>query len=132
MIYTGVQDDLEAHIAAADICICPLFAGGGTRMKLLEYMAAGKPIISTAKGAEGLQIVDGEHMLIREEAQSMAEAISALMAEPQLAHNLGRAAQEFASHYDWSVIAQAYLELYAGQGRGPIGIHACWPWNHLR
>jgi MoaA/NifB/PqqE/SkfB family radical SAM enzyme/glycosyltransferase involved in cell wall biosynthesis len=118
LVYTGVQENLEAHIAAADVCICPLFAGGGTRMKLLEYMAAGKPIISTAKGAEGLQIEDGVQMLLREDAQSMTEAVSELLAEPQRARALGAAALEFAAHYDWSVVAQSYIELYQGQGRG--------------
>jgi glycosyltransferase involved in cell wall biosynthesis len=54
LIFPGPVDDLAAHIAAADLCICPIDAGGGTRMKLLEYMAAGKPTVSTTKGAEGI------------------------------------------------------------------------------
>jgi MoaA/NifB/PqqE/SkfB family radical SAM enzyme/glycosyltransferase involved in cell wall biosynthesis len=118
LIFTREQDDLEAHIAASDVCICPLFAGGGTRMKLLEYLAAGKPIVSTAKGAEGLQIVDGEQMLIREDVQGMVEAVCEILDSPSRAHSLGRSARDFAAHYDWLAIADAYIELYGGRGRG--------------
>ena len=57
--FTGPIDDLPAHIEAADLCICPLFAGGGTRMKILEYFAAGKAVVSTPLGAEGLEVTDG-------------------------------------------------------------------------
>ena len=53
IIFTGAVDDLAAYIQMADVCVCPLFSGGGTRLKLLEYMAAGKAIVST-KGAEGI------------------------------------------------------------------------------
>ena len=52
--FTGAVDDLAEHIAVADVCICPLRAGGGTRLKLLEYMAAGQAVVSTTKGAEGI------------------------------------------------------------------------------
>ena len=42
IIFTGAVNDLAAYIQMADVCVCPLFSGGGTRLKLLEYMAAGK------------------------------------------------------------------------------------------
>ena len=45
---------MAVYIRMADVCVCPLFSGGGTRLKLLEYMAAGKAIVSTKKGAEGI------------------------------------------------------------------------------
>ena len=44
VVLAGSVEDLPAHVAAADVCVCPVFAGGGTRMKLLEYMAAGQAV----------------------------------------------------------------------------------------
>jgi MoaA/NifB/PqqE/SkfB family radical SAM enzyme len=130
--FTGSVDDLPEHIAAADVCICPLFAGGGTRLKLLEYMAAGKPIVSTAKGAEGIQ-VDGE-MIIADGAAPFADAVLDLLADPARQAALGHAASRFARRFDWSAVTAAYGALYRGEGRGadwntrlPVSIEAHLP-----
>ena len=48
-IFTGAVEDLAAYMEMSDVCVCPLFSGGGTRLKLLEYMAAGKAIVSTKR-----------------------------------------------------------------------------------
>ena len=114
--FTGAVDDLPEHIAAADVCICPLFAGGGTRLKLLEYMAAGKPIVSTAKGAEGIQV--DQEMIIADGAAPFAEAVLALLADPQRRAVLGASAGRFARRYDWGAVTGAYRSLYDGVGRG--------------
>ncbi len=54
LIFTGVVDCIEDYINASDVVICPLLSGGGTRFKILEAIACGKPVISTTLGAEGL------------------------------------------------------------------------------
>ena len=118
VITPGSVDDLEAHVAAADVCVCPIFAGGGTRMKLLEYMAAGKPIVSTTKGAEGIAYTSGEHMLIGDTADDMVAHIRQVLDFPDDAVRLGRAAARFASAYDWSAVGQALCSVYGGEGRG--------------
>jgi len=123
VIAPGSVDDLEAHIAAADVCVCPIFAGGGTRMKLLEYMAAGKPIVSTTKGAEGIAYTAGEQMLVGDTADDMVAHIRDVLASSELASRLGRSAARFASAYDWSAVGSALCAVYGGEGRGE-------DWNH--
>ncbi len=116
--FAGPVDDLADHIAAADVCICPIMAGGGTRMKLLEYMAAGKAIVSTRKGAEGIQYTDGENIVVVDGLGPTVDALRALLADPSGRARLGAGATRFAQRYDWSRVAQAYVKLYQGEGRG--------------
>ena len=76
-------DDVEP-LRRGSISIVPLFEGSGTRMKVLEAMAAGSPIVSTAKGVEGVGAVPGEHYLQAETASQFNHAINQLMNDPQL------------------------------------------------
>ncbi|RME24372.1 MAG: glycosyltransferase, partial [Deltaproteobacteria bacterium] len=82
MVFAGPVEDLPAHVAAADLCLCPLFAGGGTRLKLLEYMAAGRAIVSTTKGAEGIACQPGEHLELADDPDAMADRVLALLDDP--------------------------------------------------
>lgn len=111
--FTGPVDDLPAHIEAADLCLCPLFAGGGTRMKLLEYFAAGKPVVSTALGAEGLEVQDGVHLRIADR-EAFPEAVLALLGDPEQRRRLGRAARSWVKARDWSSVAEAWRRVHAG------------------
>lgn len=115
--FTGAVDDLAEHIAAADVCVCPLRAGGGTRLKLLEYMAAGKPTVSTAKGAEGIPYTDGQNIVIADDPDAFADAAVALLGDSGRRDRLGAAAARFAAQYDWSAVTRSYLALYRGEGR---------------
>lgn len=112
--FTGAVDDLADHIAAADVCICPLRAGGGTRLKLMEYMAAGKPIVSTAKGAEGIPYTDGDNIWVADGDDTFADAVAALLADPALRRQMGHAAGRFAAQYDWSSVTRSYVDVYTG------------------
>ena len=83
--------------------------GSGTNLKLLEYFAAGVPVISTPFGARGLAIEDGRHLWIRE-VQEFASALEALRATPpaildEMAHAVRRTVEE---RYDWRSIAAAF------------------------
>jgi len=118
IIFTGAVDDLAEHIAAADVCVCPLDAGGGTRMKLLEYMAAGKPIVSTTKGAEGIQYEDGREICIANGPDAFAATTTELLTDPARRQQLSEDAARFALRYDWSAIAQAYVSVFRGVRRG--------------
>jgi len=118
IVFTGAVDDLAEHIAAADLCICPLDAGGGTRMKLLEYMAAGKPIVSTTKGAEGIQYEDGRELCIADGPDAFATTTTELLTHPARRQQLGRDAARFALRYDWAAVARAYVSVYSGHRRG--------------
>jgi MoaA/NifB/PqqE/SkfB family radical SAM enzyme/glycosyltransferase involved in cell wall biosynthesis len=117
IVYPGAVQDLAGHIAAADLTLCPVFSGGGTRLKLLEYFAAGKACVSTTKGAEGICYGDGEDIVIADDAESMASAVLDLLANPAKRARIGSAAKRFAAHYDWTPITRCYLDLYEGLGR---------------
>ncbi len=114
--FTGPVDDLPAHIQSADLCVCPLFAGGGTRMKLLEYFAAGKAVVSTPLGAEGLSLRHGEELLLAEGHQFVAEVHRALGDAP-LRRRLGERARAYAGARDWSDVTRATRAVHRGEGR---------------
>ena len=118
VIFTGPVDDLAAHVAAADLCLCPVESGGGTRMKLLEYMAAGKATVSTTKGAEGIAFTPGVELEIADGADAFAAAVDGLLEDPARRAALGAAAQGFARRLDWAAVTGAYRELYQGRHRG--------------
>jgi glycosyltransferase involved in cell wall biosynthesis len=84
-----------------------LRVGGGTRLKILEALALGTPVVATTKGAEGLELVPGRDALIADGPADFAEAVLALLADPDLRARLswhGRRLVE--AHYDWAAIGQ--------------------------
>jgi polysaccharide biosynthesis protein PslH len=107
---TGTVDDVRAHLGPACATIVPLRVGGGTRLKIFEAMAAGKAVISTTIGAEGLPTESGRHLLIADGAEAFADAVLRVVREPDLRRRLEREARSLVTHhYDWSVAA-AQLE----------------------
>ncbi len=120
LTYTGVVDDLAAHVAAADVCVVPLKAGGGTRMKILEYFAGGRAVVSTRKGAEGIPARSGQELILTpdDDWDAFADQVVQLVRDPPQARAMGGMARDFAAAYDWDDIAGRYLRLFEGQGRG--------------
>jgi glycosyltransferase involved in cell wall biosynthesis len=97
----SVADAVRQHWAL----VVPLLSGGGTRLKILEAMALGTPVISTRKGAEGIHARSGEHLLIADSPAEMADAVCCLLADPVLRARLSRAGRALVEQeYDWSVI----------------------------
>jgi glycosyltransferase involved in cell wall biosynthesis len=122
VVVTGYVPDITAYFAGADVFVAPLRVGGGTRLKILEAMAAGTALVSTRLGAEGIALVDGEHALLADDEVRMVEAIVALLRDEALRDRLTIAAREFvAEHYDWSRIAPrieaVYQSLIVGRRR---------------
>ncbi len=114
LIYADVVEDLVSHIAAADLCVVPLLDGGGTRLKLLEYFAGSKAVVSTRKGAEGLYAGDEREIMLVDDGDwdTFVDRIEWLMDHPQEALGMGAAARDFVGKYSWMDVAGAYLELY--------------------
>lgn len=98
---TGRVHHVQPFISAASVYIIPLRIGSGTRLKLIEAMAAGKAIISTTLGAEGVDIADGAHIILADTADEWVVAINQLLDDEFLRSKLGTAAREFAAMYDW-------------------------------
>jgi len=91
----------------------PLRLGGGTRLKIVEAMAMGKPIVSTRLGAEGIDAVPGRDLLIEDEPEDFAAAVNRLLAEPCLAARIGQSARKLAvERYAWSGAARGLEEFY--------------------
>jgi len=118
IVFTGSVDRIEDYIAAADVCVCPIFSGGGTRMKLLEYMAGSKAIVSTTKGAEGIQYTESRELLIADDGDSMAAAVLELLGDESRREQMGRRAHAFAAAYAWNAVGEASQKVYQGSGRG--------------
>jgi len=96
---------IPSVLAASDVCVAPVFSGSGTRLKILEYMAASRPVVATRKGVEGLEISDGENVILAETAGETAEKICLLLRDLELAGRVGRAGRELvAGRYDWKKI----------------------------
>ena len=112
---SGQVDDIRDSIAAATVVVVPLRAGSGTRLKVLEGMAMGKPVVSTRLGVEGLDVVDGEHLLIADEPREFAGAVSRVMDSPAERDRLGHAGRELVKRqYDWRQIAVGFEALIEG------------------
>ena len=113
---TGYVPDIRPYIWASDLYVVPLRAGGGTRFKVLEGLAMGVPVLTTALGAEGIGGRAGEHYLIADGTDEFAGAIlRALGGAGDLAPMVRRGRSFVEKHYDWAVVRPRLLELYDGQ-----------------
>lgn len=81
---TGFVEDVRPLVASSWVSLVPVRMGAGTRLKILEAMAMGVPVVSTSKGAEGLEANDGEHLLIADTAQGFAENVVQLLKDSEL------------------------------------------------
>ena len=109
---TGFVDDVRPLIASSWISLAPIRIGAGTRLKILEAMALRSPVVSTTKGAEGLDVKDDEHLLIADTPDAFATAVVRLLREPGLRQRLvENAYQVIRQKYDWTVIAPRFLKL---------------------
>lgn len=110
---TGLVDDLRAEIERATAVIAPLRIGGGTRLKILEGMAYGKPIVSTSIGAEGLDVVHGREMLLADTPQAFADEVGRVLTDRELSAGLGRTARHMAeTRYSWRAAAAELENFY--------------------
>jgi polysaccharide biosynthesis protein PslH len=105
--------DLTPCYREAAICIVPLRSGGGTRLKILEAMAYGRPVVSTPIGGEGLNVTSEQDILLGATPDEFAGQISRLVESPELAARLARNARIFVErHHDWQEIGQKQRLLY--------------------
>lgn len=109
--FTGFLPSVHNAIRESWATVVPLRMGGGTRLKILESMALGTPVISTHKGAEGLDVTDGEHLLLADEPLELAAHIQTLFNDPALRARLSAAGRALVEdRYDWSVIGRGLLD----------------------
>ena len=110
----GYVPDIRPHLAEAECCVVPLRVGGGTRLKILDYWAMGKAVVSTSVGCEGLATVDGENILIRDDPREFADAVREVLRSPELRRRLETNARRTAETvYSWDIIGEDLRRHYA-------------------
>ena len=111
---TGWVEDVRPYFAQATVYVAPLRMGGGTRLKLLEAMAMGTPIVATSLGAEGYPVQDGRELILADTPAAFAEGVIALLRDKERRAELTRAARTFVEErYDWQAIVPRVEEVYA-------------------
>ena len=111
---TGYVDDVRPYIAGASVYVVPLRIGGGTRLKVLEAMAMGKPVVSTSLGCEGFEgLVPGRELCIADAPTEFAQRVIELLDDASRRERLGRAARRFVEErYDWRLIVPKLEQIY--------------------
>jgi glycosyltransferase involved in cell wall biosynthesis len=113
VIVTGTVDDVRSFYRSAAVVLTPLRVGSGTRLKILEAMAAGVPVVSTTLGAEGLDVQPGGNILFADTTNAIAQAVSQLIESPQLVEAItSRALETVRDHYDWSSLGAKLLDIH--------------------
>ena len=108
---TGAVDSVLPYLERPGVVTLPITLGSGTRLKILEAFAVGRPVVTTAKGAEGIEAVDGEHLLVRDTPSAIADAAIRLWHEPEGRHALcSKALDLVRRHYSWPVVAEQIAE----------------------
>jgi glycosyltransferase involved in cell wall biosynthesis len=109
---TGTVDDLREELFRADVAVVPIRFGAGTRLKVVEALANRIPVVTTTVGCEGIDVVDGEHVLVADDAVAFADACVRLTKDGGLRNRLAEAgAKLFESTYQWSTIHERFVSL---------------------
>ena len=86
---TGTVPDVAPYLTQAQVLVAPLLAGGGTRLKIMEALGAGRPVVATSIGCDGLEDLVGRGVVVADTAGAMVEEITALLHDPGMAARLG-------------------------------------------
>jgi len=108
---TGRVPSVVEHLRQSAVVIVPLRIGGGTRLKIYEAMAAGKAVVSTTVGAEGLDVHHGRDIILADNPRAFAQAVIMLLRDDDLRRRYERAAAETAARYDWAAIGERFSEV---------------------
>lgn len=110
---TGWVEDVVPYYEHSSVCVVPLRAGGGTRLKILEAMALGRPVVSTSIGCEGLDVTDGENILIADHPQEFAEKTVKLLSDDNFRQLIASNARKLVENrYDWDILASRLLNIF--------------------
>jgi sugar transferase (PEP-CTERM/EpsH1 system associated) len=111
---TGTVDDVRPFYASAVAVVVPIRSGSGTRLKILESMAAGVPVVSTRLGAEGIDVEHDVHILLADNSPDIAAAVHMVASSAETRVRLSQAARALVRRvYDWSLIGEQLYEIHA-------------------
>jgi polysaccharide biosynthesis protein PslH len=108
-------DDVRPFLAASHVAVAPLRLGSGTRLKVLEALAAHTPLVSTTCGAEGLELTSERDLLLADTPESMAEAVVQLLERPEYATRIAqRGADTVRKRYSWAIASERFQSTLSG------------------
>ncbi len=111
VLVTGSVPDVRPYVRDADLFVLPFRVGGGTRLKSLEAMASGIPVVSTTVGCMGLAVTSGAELLVADDPVSFADACVALLADEPLRRKLATSARTHVEDaFSWATITRALEE----------------------
>jgi len=118
--FTGYVSDIQALVARSAVAVAPIRFGGGTRLKILEALALGTPVVATTKGAEGLEVSHGQNILLADDAAPFAESVLRVMESPDLRARLAAGGRRLVDlRYDWAVVGEQLRALLDRSVRQP-------------
>jgi polysaccharide biosynthesis protein PslH len=110
---SGSVDDVRPWLRSASVVVVPLLSGGGTRLKILEAFASGRPVVSTSIGAAGLDVEDDKHLMISDRPVDMAQSVVSLLRNRAEGQKLCNNAYDLVQdRYRWSTIVDKLYEQY--------------------
>lgn len=122
--FTGYVEDIRPVIAGSAVSVVPLFAGSGTRLKILEALALNTAVVSTHKGAEGLMVVHQEHLLLADTPQEFADSVIRLLQDEVYRVELSNRGRELVQKkYNWEVVLPIFLNLVEQAGQSGDNIN---------
>ena len=109
---TGTVPDVTPYLARSRVVVAPLRAGGGTRLKILEALDTGRPVVATSVGCEGMDDLVGRGVVVADTAPALADAIATLLVDPARASALGRAGHDaVAADHTWDAALAPLLKV---------------------
>ena len=110
---TGFVDDVREYIAKAQVYLCPMRDGGGTRLKILDALAMAKPIVATTMAYEGISVAPEKNVLVADTPEAFVRQIGRLVADSTLREKIGAEARKFViENYSWPVIGEQLEKCY--------------------
>ena len=111
--FTGFVDDVRPYFREATAYVCPIRVGGGTRLKILDALAMGMPLIATAFACSGLSVQHEKHALLADTPEAFVNQILRVLADPVLRTSLATQGRDLVCQdYSWQVIGQSLLLAY--------------------
>ena len=108
----GYVDDFRTIIKATDIYVAPILYGTGIKTKIVEAMAMGIPVVTNNIGAEGLDVINGKHLFIENDACKIADIIKELLNNKKLREQVGKEGQEYVRrNHDWNEVYSTFKKM---------------------
>lgn len=109
----GFVDEIRDHIEKATVYVCPIMDGGGTKLKILDALGMGKPIVANRIASEGIEVVEGENIIFADSPEEYCSAITGLLNNPEKRKQMSEAARKLAiDKYDFKSIGQTLSNYY--------------------